>query len=1173
MQNYVRNLHYSNKKLICNNLKKIPLVMRLFILSSLLSIGLAHASSGYAQKAVISLEVKNQTVQEVLDEIEDKSDFTFFFNHKHLNLKRSVSISANQSNVFEILERVFEGTDVNYSVLDKKIVLSTEMKAVAQQDEKRITGTIVDAMGEPILGANIQVKASLGVGTITDMDGAFTLNTPKNAVLIVSYIGYETQEVKVAGKTQLELILREDTQALDELVVVAFGVQKKSNIIAPITSISAEDLANRPVTNMGQALQGVLPGLNLDMDAAKGGNINSELNINIRGTGTIGNGSDDAPLILIDGVAGDMNMVNPQDVESISVLKDASAASVYGSRAAFGVVLITTKSGTSGGAKVNYNASFQMSDPIILPEMMDSYTYANYINQAYSNDGKVAFFSEDQVSNIKLYQEQKLFKEGATTFDPLWTINPMSNNQYRVRDYWGNTDWLDELTKDHVFSQEHNLSVSGGKNGTNYYVSGNFLDKSGVAEFVDDTYKRYTFTAKVSTELKDWLKLESTTRFARTDFETASAATGTYKMSPYIPIVSLYDPYGNDVHYENFLSLTQGGRYRSQKDVLTQSLRVIAEPIKNWNITAEATYRSNSAFNHNEILEVYAYDGKNEPFFVKNQGKSPGYTQVKEFADKTNFFAPTITTDYKLNINDTHDLTILLGAQYEHFSGRNIEALQDGVISGDIPTLDTTNGINDAVKGGYWEWATAGVFTRASYAYKNRYLAEASVRYDGSSRFVGDQTWRWFPSASVGWIIANESFMEPTKSFLTMLKVRASLGTLGNQNTKNFYPFYVEMPLTTGTGGWLVGGEKTNTAGMPGLVSSMLTWETIQNYNYGVDFSFLDNRLSGSFDYFYRYTLDMVGPGVEKPNTLGTAVPLVNNADLLTKGFEVELSWRDKLANGFGYGARFVLSDSKTEVTQYPNETMKVDSKTFYNGMELGEIWGYDVIGLAQTQEEMDNHIASTAQNFNGGTKWQAGDLMYVDANNDGEINKGKGVLSDMGDQRVIGNTTPRYNFGLTLNADYKGFNLSMFFSGTMKRDYWTGGRALWGAAGGSLWESSSYTQSLDYFRPEGTIDPLGVNLGGYLPSPSYTAKNKQVSTKYLLDASYIKLKNVQLGYTIPSNYTKKIGVSRLNVFVSVDDLFTISKMFETIDPEMLNASGSFYPLSTIYSLGLNVTF
>lgn len=1118
-----------------------------------------------AQQQQINLSGTNLSLRKAFQQIEKQTNLSVDYKSNDLNDAQILQSLPQKGSLNQIMDILLDGTNCKVSYSGNHIII----KKVQDNKQLNISGTVLDQDGLPVIGANVLVQGTTN-GTVTDLDGKFALTVSQGDILTVSYIGYNTKTIKITSEKNLSISLQEDTKTLDELVVVAFGTQKKSSLTSSIAMVGSDKFSNRPVTNTGQALQGLLPGLNLTMNAQAGGNVNSTLNINIRGTGTIGKDSNDSPLVLIDGVEGDMNMINPQDIDNISVLKDASASSIYGSRAAFGVILITTKKGSEGKCKITYSNNLQINTPQILPDQMDSYTYVNYMNQAFKNDGKSPFFSDLQVERVKQYQEGTLIKEGASSFDPSWTIDPMSNGQYRVRDYWANTDWLDLLTKDKVFNHEHNISLSGGTEKVRYYVSGNYMKKSGLAQFIDDSFNRYTFMARMNVECNKWLKMQTINRFTRSDFETASAASGTYTMWSYIPIAPLYDPYGHYIQYENLIPLIEGGRYKKQQDISTNSLQFIITPFKDFKITADGTYRINTNFNHNDVQKVVAYDGNNKPFYIRNAGHAPGVSEVKEFVDKSNFFSTSITADYHKTFATDHDLDLLAGFQYEKYDNRDVQAIQDGIITPELPTLNTTNGLNDRVQGGYRHWATAGYFGRINYAYKSKYLTEIKLRYDGSSRFLHDKRWNLFPSFSLGWNIAKEKFMSRTSNYLNTLKLRASLGTLGNQNTTSLYPFYSFLPLGSGNGNWLVGGEKTNTAGNPGLVSALLGWEKIRDYNIGLDFGWLNNRLTGSIDYYHRYTDDMVGPGVEKPNTLGTAVPVVNNADLVTKGFELELSWRDKLANGFGYGVRFVLSDSQTKVRKYPNEQMK--TSTFYNGKMLGEIWGYDVIGIAKTQEEMDNHLAHVKQNFNGGTKWQAGDLMYVDANGDGEINEGKGVLNDMGDKRVIGNSTPRYNFGLTLNADYKGWSFSAFFNGTMKRDFWTDNRALWGAVG-SVWSSAPFSQCLDYFRPEDTTDPLGPNVRSYLPGLTFSGKNRQVNSAYLQNAAYIKLKNIQIGYTFPKSLISKIGLENLHLYTSFENLWTGTKLFDTIDPEMLNASGNFYPLSTTYSFGLNVTF
>ncbi|HAC20884.1 MAG TPA: SusC/RagA family protein, partial [Porphyromonadaceae bacterium] len=465
-------------------------------------------------------------------------------------------------------------------------------------------------------------------------------------------------------------------------------------------------------------------------------------------------------------------------------------------------------------------------------------------------------------------------------------------------------------------------------------------------------------------------------------------------------------------------------------------------------------------------------------------------------------------------------------------------------------------------------------FGRINYNYKERYMVELNGRYDGTSRFVGDKRWNFFPSFSAGWNIAREDFWQSYEDVVSTLKLRGSWGELGNQNMSSWYPFYQTMPFGTANGGWLINGEKPNTSSAPGLVSSLLTWERVQSWNVGFDWGAFNNRLTGSFDYFVRKTLDMVGPAPELPVILGTSVPKLNNADMKSYGFELEIGWRDRIGN-VSYGVKGVLSDAQQKVTRYPNKTGNISQ--WFAGRYSGEIWGYETIGIAKSQEEMDAHLASLPNGGQNalGNKWAAGDIMYKDLNGDGKIDGGKGILGETGDRKVIGNSTARFNFGVTLDAQWKGFDISVFFQGVGKRDYAIGGPYFWGANGG-MWQSAGFVEHLDFFRPEG--HPMGANLDSYYPRPIFDGggKNQQTQTKYLQNAAYIRMKNLQVGYTFPQQWISKAGLQYLRVFISGDNLLTGTKMTSIFDPETIGGGwgeGKTYPLSKVISFGLNVNF
>jgi TonB-linked SusC/RagA family outer membrane protein len=522
----------------------------------------------------------------------------------------------------------------------------------------------------------------------------------------------------------------------------------------------------------------------------------------------------------------------------------------------------------------------------------------------------------------------------------------------------------------------------------------------------------------------------------------------------------------------------------------------------------------------------------------------------------------------------------MVGFQAELFKGTAFALQREGIIAPGLPVVDLTTGmdafgnaVTPSVSGANNHWATSGFFGRINYDFRGKYLMEVNLRYDGTSRFRSDQRWKLFPSFSAGWNLAREAFWTSLEKYVGTLKLRASYGELGNQNTDSWYPTYLLMNVNTSNGSWLINGAKPNTAGAPGLISSMLTWERVNTWNIGLDWGAFGNRLTGYFDYYNRKTLDMIGPAPELPVTLGTSVPRTNNTDLNTYGFELSVSWNDRLKNGLGYGVQFSLSDSRTKITRYPNETGNLN--TYRTGMIMGEIWGYKTVGIAKSKEEMDNHLATLPNGGQNaiGSQWEAGDIMYQDTNGDGKIDGGANTLDNHGDLSVIGNNLPRFQFGTNLTADYKGFDLRIFFQGVLKRDYFQGSYYFWGA-GASVWQTTVMTPHLDYFR-ESEDHLLGQNLDSYFPRPLYSGKNRQTQTRYLQNAAYIRLKNIQLGYTLPQSLTQKVRISKLRLFVSGENIWTGTSMFKTFDPETIDGgwNGSVYPLTKTGSVGLSLNF
>lgn len=1055
------------------------------------------------------------------------------------------------------------------ATLATAVPVVTAIPASAQDAVMNISGTVFDQAGEPVIGATVMEKGTAN-GTATDIDGNFSLKVKRGATLVVSYVGCQTAEVK--AEPDMKITLKDESSLLDEVVVVGFGTQKKVNLTGSVSTVDTKLLNDRPTNNVAVALQGAVPGLQINVSS---GALDNNPSINIRGNGTIGDGSSGAPLVLIDGMEGDINAINPQDVESISVLKDAAAASIYGSRAPFGVILIQTKKGSAGKTQVSYQNSFRWASPINLAHTMESVPFVSYFNDGCMNtDGWSPHFKGDHLQRIIDYYNGDLD-----------SVLPAGNNGYWQDGYAAgnaNVDWYGEVFKSNNFSQEHNLSVSGGTEKVNYYFSGNFSNQDGSLRIGKNDKKTYNVTGRFSAQMFDWLKVTYSTRWNRQDF--IRPATLTDNLYQTIgrqgwPTLPLYDD--NGFYYDSpspALGLATGGKDTKQTDRNTHQLDLLFNPMKGWDIHAELNYSVESATRHWDSLQTYNHDVAGNPY-IYNRGSN-----VHEDYYKENFFNVNLYTNYNWTIQDKHDFHVMLGFQTENMRQLGYGLQRNGVLVNDLPVVDLTSGLDydgnpvtPSVNGYRNEWDTAGFFGRINYNYDSRYLFEANLRYDGTSRFRADRRWIWLPSFSIGWNIANEKFWEDYAEVCNQLKLRASWGKLGNQNTTNWYQTYRVLSPGIGNGSWLQNGLKPNTLGFPALVSQLLGWEKIVNWNIGLDFALFNNRLRGSAEYFVRSTRDMVGPAPELPANLGTSVPKTNNTDLRSSGWDFEISWNDRTSFGLGYGAKFVLSDSRTKITNYPNNPSQSLSN-YITGRYSGEIWGYETIGIAKSKAEMEAHLAKANQNQLG-TLWDAGDIMYKDINGDGVISSGANTLSDHGDLKLIGNNTPRWLFSLDLTADYKGFDLRVYFQGVAKRDYWQGSSYFWGIED-NMWWSQGLHQHADYYRDENTWSVKeglsNVHTDSYYPRPIFSGggKNKQVQTRYLQDASYIRLKNLQIGYSLPKNIVNKIGFQVIRFYFSGENLWTGTSLSSLFDPETIGSGwgGCAYPLNRTLSFGLNVT-
>lgn len=1039
--------------------------------------------------------------------------------------------------------------------------------------QTNISGKVMDTNNVGIPGVNITLKSDSSIGTSTDIEGNYSLAVPSNdAILVFSAIGMKTLEIPAHKASSV--VMEEDSQILNEVVVVGFGSQKKENLTGAVSSVDEKILQDRPVNNVAQALQGAVAGVNFSIGNG-GGELGNMANINIRGASSLGNTSS-SPLILIDGVEGDLSSINPQDIKSISVLKDAASCSIYGSRGASGVILVTTKSGKSGKISINYNNNFRWSSPLLQPKMLDSESFAYYWNDAATNNGKEAVFSKEILEKIKQY------KSGEINYATTWNSERKEWRNYT--ESFANVNWFKQFYKDWAPSQEHNISASGGSEKVTFYFSANWLGQEGLIRYNTDTRDRYSVNAKMTTNLSPSIKLNYNGKFSRIKYGRSSYGHALFyhNIARRWPTLPVYDPNGHYV-YGNEIAHLNNGRNENEKDEFVQQLKFIVTPLKGWTTNIELNYKTGTSFNHTYILPIYAYNDKGEAEAKALQFGSfwsAGQSRILEYGGKWNYFSPNIYSEYKFSIADTHNIKVMGGFQSELNKSRGLNAWKNDVYSTTVLAINATYG-DDGVGGYFNEWATAGFFTRINYDYKEKYLLELNGRYDGSSRYLKDKRWNFFPSFSLGWNISKEEFWENLGGFtkkINLFKLRGSYGELGNQNimeqyNPNWYPFYQSMPLGSDNGSWLIGGKKTNTAYAPGLVSDLLTWERVASWNIGLDLNMFNNRLALVFDYFQRKTYDMVGPAPQLPVTLGTTVPKINNTDMESKGFELELSWRDNIGDNFSYGIKTTLTDSYATITKFPNENKLL--KTFYSGQKRNDIWGFTTVGIAKTQKEMDTHIAKN--NPSWGSNWSAGDIMYKDLNGDGKVNNGANTFEDHGDLSIIGNSTPRYNFGIDIDAQWKGFDFRIFLQGTAKRDVPVGGPYFSGA-NSNMWQSAGFTEHLDYFRPEDTKSPLGTNINSYYPRPLFGngGKNFVTQTRWLQNGAYMRLKNISLGYTFPKALSEKVRMSKLRIYFSAENLLTFTKMTEIFDPETFGGgwgNGKIYPLSKVISCGVSLTF
>lgn len=1084
----------------------------------------------------------------------------------------------------------------NSYVLGLLLLLVGSISTLSAQNRK-VSGKVLDALQEPLIGVSIRIEGTTQ-GTITDVDGAFDVQVPAaGATLEFSYVGYLTQKVKVKpGQKNIVVYMQEDAIMLDEAVVVGYGTQKKVNLTGAVATVDSKSLENRAAHSLTSMLQGSVPGLNVTTSSGVPG---SSPDINVRGVTSI---NSSGPLVLIDGAVGELDRVNPNDVESISVIKDASAAAVYGARAAFGVILVTTKSGAAqdGKATVRYSGRLGWEAPTTSTEYETTGYWSVYtVNKFWQaeNGGLYCDYTDYDMQQLLARVNDKTENP-----DRPWVVEDVRNGR-RQWVYYGNYDWWHMLYNDNRPVQQHDISISGGNKDVKYLVSGAYDYQKGMLKEHPDIYRKYNLRSKIDFRINKWSTLTNNTSFygSQYTFQGDGSVENTlaYSARHALACFPMKNPDGSWLYSTPYLNYkVANGRHimlgeGSHRNVdrttdFSNTTRLVITPIKALSLTADFTYRLYQTRNTSRSNNMYYREYPDAEMGVYATGA--GANRLDESVNTRNYYSANAYANFDDTFNDAHHVSGVIGFNYETMRLKNISAYGENLAS---TSLDDFNLVGQnaegevitGVDGSQSEYALAGFFGRINYDYKGRYLFEASGRYDGTSRFAAGSRWGFFPSGSVGWRISEEPFFKPLSKYVDNLKLRASFGSLGNQNVSSYYT-YMRLITVSDFAGYSFGegSSMAKYATLSAPVSSDLTWETAQQWDFGFDLTMLKNRLNVTVDGYVRNTLNMLTDGIELPAVYGASVPDMNTADLQTKGYEVSVSWRDQFqlaSRPVEYSLGFNVSNYKSYITKYDNKD-KTFAKDYYEGMRLGEIWGFVTDGLFQSTEEAQAYASEVDLSYinnrvTGG--WQAGDLKFLDLNGNKKLDIGSNTVDDPGDRKILGNSLPSLSYGINASLRWFGVDVSVFFQGTGNHYWYPTGQAM------QFWGPFSYPY-LTYLQKDFLKDVWAEdNPDAYFTRPmAYSATSgplSLVNDRYLQNIRYMRFKNLTVGYTIPTALTKKIGVDQLRVYFSGENLCywsPLKKHTKYIDPEAAidrddAYNNAYYPWQKTFMFGVDVTF
>lgn len=1064
----------------------------------------------------------------------------------------------------------------NNALADSYLTSKNEVTTTVQQT-KKITGNVTNTAGEPIIGATVLEKGNTTNGTITDIDGNFTINLPANATLSISYIGYITQEIQVGYQTSFKVVLKDDTKTLDEIIVVGYGSQKKANLTGAVSSVKMDEaLGDRPLLNAADALQGAVPGLFV----SNGGNApGTSKSFQIRGAYSLGVKNSDGtygntikPLVLIDNVEGDIDMINPEDIESINVLKDAASAAIYGARAAGGVILVTTKRPKGASRfELNYNNNFAFGKAVNLPKQAPLMDYLQaYLDCGYSD----AYWSLGSPSVSKWMEYLTAYQKDPSSFN---TVGDGIYVDESGVPYYLNEKDLYKNFMETSFQMTHNISASGGTDKLRYRISGGYNSNDGVLISDRDKFERMNVNSFISTDVTKWFTQEITMSYAHSLQTSPGGMGGVYNTR----LVSYY-PEGELPASVNTLADEDLPLFTPRNQILYSNpvnnkndnprifLKSILKPLKGLEAVFEYTFDKN-------IYDYHWYTGQYDYTTIQG-GSSKSFVDdyLRKYKQHTNYNSINVYATYNKDFGN-HHFKVMAGFNQESSYQETLDTYSYNQAVLDVPAMSSGTGTIKATDS-YSEYAIRGGFFRVNYNYLDKYLLEVNGRYDGSSKFPKSSRFGFFPSVSAGWQIAQERFMNSTRHWLDGLKLRASYGVIGNQNI-NPYTFTPSMSVNNKATSWIIDDTYvTSISSLPALVSQNFTWEKVGTINVGLDVNLFNNRLSGVFEWYQRNTNGMLAPGVQLPAVVGASAPYQNTADMRTRGWELSLNWRDQIGK-VGYRIGFNLSDYKSEIIKYDDNAATKLLSSYYPGQTLGEIWGYVVDGYYTVDDFVDTsswQLKEGVTSING-YNVRPGDVKFKNLRDDDTstnvITSGDNTFDNPGDRKVIGNTTPRYQYGINLGMNYAGFDLNVILQGTGKRDYWISNVLTFPMNGDNfvpLFEGLS-----DYWMPK---DPDNGDWSAVNPNAKYpriygnrgnSGSNLRQSDKYLSDASYLRIKNITLSYKLPKKWVNQIFLNQMKAFVSIENVATFTSLPSGIDPERIEWN---YPAFRTVSFGVNIT-